>query len=67
MKRDQKRKRIEEHTSKQVMFKASTKHELINKQSMVILTAITNQLDKIRMSELAKKIDLSLHLRKGTS
>lgn len=54
-KRDNKRT----HTSEEMILKASSKHELINEQTMVILTAIPDQLDKIRMPKLSKKVDLS--------
>lgn len=46
-----------------MIFETSSKHEFIDKQPMIILTAVTNQLHKIRMPKLSKKI----HLRKPLS
>jgi hypothetical protein len=44
-----------------MIFETSSKHEFIDKQPMIILTAVTNQLHKIRMPKLSKKIHLRLH------
>lgn len=44
-------------TSKEMILKAASQHELINKQTMIILTAVTNKLNKVVMTELAKEVD----------
>jgi hypothetical protein len=48
-----------------MIFETSSKHEFIDKQPMIILTAVTNQLHKIRMPKLSKKIHLRLHHKKS--
>lgn len=40
-----------------MILKAASQHELINKQTMIILTAVTNKLNKVVMTELAKEVD----------
>ena len=44
-------------TPKEMILKAASQHELINKQTMIILTAVTNKLNKVVMTELAKEVD----------
>lgn len=41
-----------------MIFKAPAEHELIHKQSVVILTAVPDQLDQIGVAELAEEVDL---------
>lgn len=53
-------------TSEEVILKAPTEHKLVNEQSVVILAAITNQLDQIGMPELAQKINLRLENKHQT-
>lgn len=45
-------------TSKEVILKAASQHELINKQSVIVLAAVTNKLDEVGMTELAEEVDL---------
>lgn len=45
-------------TSKEVILKAASQHELINKQSVIVLAAVTNKLDEVGMTELTKEVDL---------
>lgn len=42
-----------------MILKAASKHELINKQTMIILTAVTNKLNEVVMTELSQEVDLS--------
>lgn len=42
-----------------MILKAASQHELINKQTMIILTAVTNKLNKVVMTELAEEVDFS--------
>lgn len=42
-----------------MILKAASQHELINKQTMIILTAVTNKLNEVVMTELAKEVDFS--------
>lgn len=46
-------------TPKEMILKAASQHELINKQTMIILTAVTNKLNKVVMTELAEEVDFS--------
>lgn len=43
-----------------MIVQAATRHEFIHQKPVVILQAITNQLHKIRMSELSKIVDFCL-------
>lgn len=42
-----------------MILKAASKHELINKQTVIILTAVTNKLNEVVMTELSQEVDLS--------
>lgn len=41
-----------------MVFKASSEHELIDKQSVIVLAAIADQFDEIGVAELAEEVDL---------
>lgn len=45
-------------TPEQVILKAPSKHELVNKQSVIVLATISNQFHEIGMAELTEKVDL---------
>lgn len=44
-----------------MVFKTSAGHKFINKEPLIILNAVTNKFNEIRMVKLSKKVDLSLH------
>lgn len=51
---------MKEHTSKEMILKASSEHELINKQPVIILATVSNQLGQIGISELPKEVNFRL-------
>ena len=59
-----KRKKGNERTSKQVIFEAPSEHKFVDKQPVIVLTAIPNQLHQIGMPELPQKVDLRLEKQK---
>lgn len=59
--------RVSKLTSEKVIFKASTGHKFINKQSLIIFNAVPNKLNKIRVVKLSKEAYLSLRLGKCLS
>lgn len=48
-----------------MIFKTSPCHKFINKQPLIILNAVSNKLNKIRMVKLSKKIYFSLQHSKS--
>jgi hypothetical protein len=43
-----------------MIFKTPSRHKFINKKPLIILDAVTNKLNEIRMVKLSKKINFSL-------
>jgi hypothetical protein len=46
-----------------MVFEAPPLHEFVNKKAMIIFNAKADELDEIRVMELAKKGELGLRLR----
>lgn len=47
-----------------MILEAPSEHKLVDKQPMIVLTAIPNQLDQIGMPELPQKVYLRLQIQK---
>lgn len=48
-----------------MIFKAPTGHEFVHEQPLIVFNTISDELHKVRMMKLPKKINLSLHWKES--